>query len=83
MKHCQSCDLPQSKDPGDGGTEADGTKSATYCSYCYQDGAFTWAGDDVKAYQKYVVDQMTIDGWIRPIAWLFTRRIPKLNRWSA
>lgn len=81
MKHCQSCDMPQNKDPGGGGTEADGAKSATYCSYCYQNGVFTWAGDDVKQYQKYVVDQMVKDGWLRPVAWLFTRRIPKLDRW--
>ncbi|MGB0507492.1 MAG: zinc ribbon domain-containing protein [Pikeienuella sp.] len=75
--------MPQNKDPGTGGTEADGTKSSIYCSYCYQDGVFTWQGDDVKAYQKYVVNQMVKDGWMRPIAWLFTRRIPKLSRWSA
>jgi hypothetical protein len=69
------------KDPGHGGSEKDGTKSKVYCSYCYENGAFTWTGTDVKDFQAMVVDQMTKDGWKRPIAWLFTRRIPKLDRW--
>ncbi|MCX6719896.1 MAG: zinc ribbon domain-containing protein, partial [Candidatus Staskawiczbacteria bacterium] len=38
---CQSCGMPLSKDPAGGGTNADGTKSIMYCSYCYQKGVFT------------------------------------------
>lgn len=41
QKICQSCAMPM----GDGrdlyGTNADGEKSADYCRYCYQNGAFT------------------------------------------
>ena len=41
QKLCQSCAMPM----GDGldlyGTESDGGKSADYCRYCYQNGAFT------------------------------------------
>ncbi len=33
--------MPLKQDPEHGGTEADGTKSPRYCSYCYQDGKFT------------------------------------------
>ena len=65
-KHCQSCDMPQSKDPEGGGTEANGTRSDEFCSYCYKDGAFTYQGGDVKAFQSYVVDNMVKDGWLRP-----------------
>ena len=38
---CQSCAMPM--DGGDAvhGTNADGTMSEDYCSYCYQNGAFT------------------------------------------
>ena len=36
---CQSCGMPLS--PELRGTEADGTPSADYCRYCYQNGAFT------------------------------------------
>lgn len=38
-KYCQSCAMPLS-DASMYGTEADGTPSADYCSYCYADGAF-------------------------------------------
>ncbi|WP_330645882.1 zinc ribbon domain-containing protein [Butyricicoccus faecihominis] len=37
---CQCCGMPMTKD-ADYGTEADGAKSADYCCYCYQKGAFT------------------------------------------
>ena len=39
MKFCQSCGMPLG--PGTAhGTEADGSASGDYCSYCYQDGKF-------------------------------------------
>lgn len=38
---CQSCGMPMAR-PADRGTEADGTQSCTYCTYCYQNGAFTY-----------------------------------------
>lgn len=37
---CQSCAMPMEK-PEDFGTEKDGSRSADYCQYCYQQGAFT------------------------------------------
>jgi len=36
---CQSCAMPLQTD-ADHGTEADGSLSADYCCYCYQNGAF-------------------------------------------
>lgn len=36
---CQSCGMPMTEDSLRG-TEADGTKSADYCCYCYENGAF-------------------------------------------
>lgn len=81
-KNCQSCDMPLNKDPKHGGTNADGTQSDKYCSFCYVDGDFTIKTDDARAFQAQVVDLMVQDGWMRPIAWLFTRRIPKLERWT-
>lgn len=40
MKFCQSCGMPL-EDPKLYGTEKDKSKNEEYCSYCYQDGAFT------------------------------------------
>lgn len=38
QKFCQSCGMPM--EGAQYGTEADGSKSADYCSYCYEDGKF-------------------------------------------
>ncbi len=43
-RYCQSCGMPMGKTDELYGTEKDGSKSADYCSYCYQDGAFTFDG---------------------------------------
>lgn len=39
MTYCQSCSMPLTDEIQ--GTNADGSKSADYCSYCYDKGAFT------------------------------------------
>lgn len=36
---CQSCAMPMQA-PDQHGTESNGTPSADYCCYCYQNGAF-------------------------------------------
>lgn len=38
QKFCQSCGMPM--DGAQYGTEVDGSKSADYCSYCYEGGKF-------------------------------------------
>ena len=40
-RYCQSCGMPMGETDELYGTEADGSKSADYCKYCYADGAFT------------------------------------------
>ncbi len=40
---CESCGMPLARDE-DAGTEADGSRSAIYCTYCYRDGGFTEPG---------------------------------------
>lgn len=37
-KNCQSCGMTLKRDPQGGGSNADGTKSAIYCSHCYLEG---------------------------------------------
>ena len=38
---CQSCAMPLEKGSDVCGTNADGSKNAEYCSYCFKDGHFT------------------------------------------
>ena len=37
--YCQSCGMALTRD-GERGTEADGSRSEAYCTYCYQQGRF-------------------------------------------
>ena len=80
-KFCQSCGMPLSKDPNGGGTNADGTKNTSYCSYCYQNGTFTFSGT-LKEFQEHCRKKMVEKGISKFIAWLFTRGIGRLERWK-
>ena len=53
-KDCQSCGMPMKRDEKGGGTEADGTKSGTYCSHCYQDGRLTYPDHAMQQMQTRV-----------------------------
>ncbi|MFD0620912.1 zinc ribbon domain-containing protein [Paenibacillus sp. GCM10027629] len=39
--YCQSCGMPMGGNEELLGTNADGSKNETYCTYCYQEGNFT------------------------------------------
>lgn len=81
-KLCQSCGMPMNKDPGQGGIEADGSKSETYCSLCYQNGAFTQELSSAEEMQEFCVKVLSEKGMPKFMAWIFTRGIPKLERWQ-
>lgn len=72
--------LPFSVSAG-GGTEADGSRSTRYCSLCYADGRFLHPDFDVRQMQEHCVQQLQKKGVPRLMAWLFTRGIPRLQRW--
>ena len=78
---CQSCGMPLKKDPAGGGTEADGTKSPMYCSHCYRNGGFTEPEMTVEGMQDLVRGKLKDMGFPGFVASLFTRGIPKLERW--
>ena len=80
-KMCQSCGMPMNKDPQGGGTNADGSVNTLYCSYCYQNGAFTFEGS-VKDFQELCRKMMVESGHSRFTSWLFTRNMKRLNRWK-
>ena len=81
-KNCQSCGMPMKRDALGGGTEADGSKSAKFCSHCYADGKFVLPDltvDEMKLRVKGKLREFGIPGFLTG---LFTRGIPKLERWK-
>jgi hypothetical protein len=71
-----------SKDPGGGGSEVDGSKSAKYCSYCYQDGKFINPDMTVEQMTELVegkLREMHIPGFM---AKSMAKNTSKLERWS-
>jgi hypothetical protein len=81
-KFCQSCGMPMKKDPEQGGTETDGSKSLKYCSYCYQSGQFMNPDFTAHQMQVFCIEKMKEQGMPWIVAWLFTRGIPRLERWK-
>jgi hypothetical protein len=73
--------MPLKHDPKGGGTEADGSKSPMYCSYCYENGKFTMdcTAEEMQAFCKEKLVEMKFPKFF---AWFFTRGIPKLERWK-
>ena len=82
-KNCQSCGMPLKKDEKRGGTNADGSKNIMYCSYCYQDGKFTWPDATVIQMKELVKGKLKEMGFPRFMAWFFTSNISRLERWKA
>ncbi|MDO8688712.1 MAG: zinc ribbon domain-containing protein [Dehalococcoidia bacterium] len=80
---CQSCGMPLSQDEQGGGTKADGTRSAEYCSHCYQKGQFTEPGltaGQMVAKVLGMLKQMGIPG---PQAEMLAKGVPDLKRWKS
>jgi hypothetical protein len=73
--------MPLKRDEKGGGTNADGSKSTLYCSRCYASGKFTNPGITVDQMQDLVKGKLKEFGFPGFIAGLFTRNIPKLERW--
>lgn len=79
---CQSCSMPLDKDPGHGGTNADGSHSDLYCSLCYADGQFRNPEiQTASQMQDFCIARLEEQGMPKVMAWLFTRSIPRLQRW--
>jgi Putative zinc ribbon domain len=80
---CQSCGMPLKRDEHGGGSNADGSKSTTYCSHCYQEGQFVLPDITVEQMKARVRDKVAEFGVPRFLTGWFTRRIPDLERWKA
>jgi hypothetical protein len=80
---CQSCAMPLEK-PDLFGTNADGTRSAEYCAYCFQNGMFTEPTITLSQMIAKCVGIMT-QRKIMPehqAKELMSRTIPMLKRWK-
>ncbi len=80
-RFCQSCAMPLK---GNQGTNEDLSLSNEYCVYCYKEGVFQ--NPDIttgEQMQNFCYHLMTTEyKTFTPLAWLLTRRIPKLKRWQ-
>lgn len=81
-KNCQSCGMPLKRDEQGGGTNADGSKNMQYCSHCYQNGEFVLPDITVEQMQARVKEKVVEFGIPRFLAGMFTKGIPKLERWQ-
>lgn len=80
--YCQSCSIPLGQDPDNAGTEKDGGRSEIYCKLCYEEGEFTQPDMSLQDMQKLCMEKVQERGVPKFLAWLFTRKMHKLKRWS-
>lgn len=81
-KNCQSCGMPLKKSPNGGGSNADGSISKAYCSYCFENGQFIQPDMTVGQMQEFVKSKLKEMGFPGFLAGFFTKGIPKLKRWA-
>ncbi|AIE83670.1 zinc ribbon domain-containing protein [Fimbriimonas ginsengisoli] len=74
--------MPLSRDEQGGGTNADGSKSSTYCSHCYQDGAFTLPDLTLQQMQERVGEKLKQVGVPPSFAEAQIQKLPQLRRWA-
>jgi hypothetical protein len=84
IKICQSCGLPLDKDPNNGGTNIDKSRSDKYCSFCYKDGTFLDSGITLREkIEKNVQIAVTKMGIPESKAQQMAESIiPHLERWK-
>lgn len=73
--------MPMKRDEQGGSTNVDGTRSAMYCSHCYQNGQFVLPDISVTEMQARVREKIVEFGMPSFLAAIFTRKIPRLARW--
>jgi hypothetical protein len=74
--------MPLSKDPLGGGTNADGTRTAEYCSHCYHKGAFTQPSITAEQMQALVEGKLRTMHFPGFLARRFAKEVPTLRRWK-
>jgi len=79
---CQSCGMPLARDPKGGGTNADGSRSTDFCSYCWDAGKFTAPKVTLPQMQERVRGLLSQMGMPTLQVDAMTAGIPKLARWK-
>ena len=74
--------MPLKKDPQNGGTESNGSKSKTYCSYCYINGKFVFNGN-LKEFKAYMKNILQNSGFSRLKICFFLKTLSHLDRWKS
>ena len=73
---CESCLMPFKNDPGT-------RTSDRYCSYCFQNGALTYPGHDLREFQRLCYEGMVERGMNRIIARIYAWSIRFAPRWKS
>jgi hypothetical protein len=81
-KFCQSCGMPMEMDPEKGGTNADGSKTLKFCSYCFNAGSFRDNFTSSSEMVNLVKEKLREMGMGLFKRWFYTLNIPRLERWK-
>jgi len=82
QKFCQSCTMPLDSQENRG-TEKDGSKSDTYCKYCYKEGVFTDPGMTLERMKEIAKTEMKKQSLPDNIIQMSINMLPQLKRWKA
>ena len=79
---CQSCGMPL-REAGDGGTNADGSRSTEYCFHCYRAGRFLDEGitlqEKIEKNVRFGVRMGMPEETVRQLC---EDTLPRLKRWQ-
>jgi hypothetical protein len=78
---CQSCGMPLKADPKGGGTNADGSPSQEYCSYCFVGGRFVNPDMTIDGMRALVIEKLREKGFPKFVARFFASGLNGLSRW--
>ena len=83
-KHCESCGMPMGETNEMYGTESNGSKSADYCKFCYDNGVFTNPNLTLEEQIESVAALMVKDFGFSPEDAMEQCKegIPTLKRWK-
>ncbi|HMS40410.1 MAG TPA: zinc ribbon domain-containing protein [Pyrinomonadaceae bacterium] len=81
---CQSCGMPIAEEFGNFGTNADGTNTKDYCSFCFSNGYFTNPNQTMEEMIASSVENMAQDLQmpLEQATNLANSFIPTLGRWQ-